>query len=106
MVSRLYGTMLGCIGLWSVCMLITPSPGWSASDKTTVDLERGLPEAPSRYHRPRGAQRYHADKTEVDLAVPLPQATQEPQSSPARQTPQTPAISTPGTLLPPTAPPK
>ena len=56
-----------------VCALlvcIASTTAWSDSDKTIVDLERGLPEAPSRYHRPRAAHLYQYDKTEVDLAVP------------------------------------
>src|SRR5262249_13871785 len=59
-----------------VCVLylcITSPIAWSDSDKTNVDLERGRPEAASRYHRPRAAQLYQYDKTQVDLAVPLPQ---------------------------------
>lgn len=60
---------------------------WSDSDKTIVDLQRGLPEAPSRYHRPRAAHRYQYDKTEVDLAVPLTQ--QPPEEQRASQRPAT-----------------
>lgn len=70
---------------WCVCALclgIAIPRAWSDSDKTTVDLERGRPEASSRYHRPRTAQRYHYDKTEVDLATPLEQQpAEEPRAS-------------------------
>jgi hypothetical protein len=54
-----------------VCIVSTTA--WSDSDKTVLDLERGLPQAPSRYNRPRAAHLYQYDKTEVDLAAPLPQ---------------------------------
>ena len=67
---------------WFLCALlvcIASTTTWSGSDKTIVDLERGLPEAPSRYHRPRAAHLYQYDKTEVDLAVPLPQQPVEEQ---------------------------
>jgi hypothetical protein len=66
---------------WFVCALLVcmaSTTAWSDWDKTTVDLQRGLPEAPSRYHRPRAAHLYQWDKTEVDLGVPLPpQPTEE-----------------------------
>ena len=68
-------------------------PAWSDSDKTVVDLERGRPEAASRYHRPRAAHLYQYDKTEVDLAVPLP-----PQPAEGQRGSQRPAT------LPPQAP--
>lgn len=67
---------------WFVCVLLVcmaSTTVWSDSDKTIVDLERGLPEAPSRYHRPRAAHVYQYDKTEVDLAAPLPQQPAEAQ---------------------------
>ncbi|MGE3538109.1 MAG: hypothetical protein AB7N91_11830 [Candidatus Tectimicrobiota bacterium] len=99
MLRRLAGVCLGTLCLSSLCMTLTPPPVWSASDKTVVDLDRGLPEAPARYRRPRGVQHYRSDKTEVDLAVPLAQSTDG-----APQTPP-PAAATPGTLLPLTAPP-
>jgi hypothetical protein len=65
------------VGVFLVCMASTTA--WSDSDKTVVDLQRGLPEAPSRYHRPRAAHLYEYDKTEVDLAAPLPQQPAEAQ---------------------------
>ena len=64
-----------CLGAWCLCVVLVclvATTAWSDSDKTTVDLQRGLPEAPSRYYRPRAAQLYQYDKTRVDLAVPLP----------------------------------
>jgi len=71
---------------------------WSDWDKTKVDLQRGLPEAPSLYHRPRAAHLYQYDKTEVDLAVPLarqpaeaPSESQRPATLPA----SVPALTTP-----------
>ena len=66
-----------CICALFVCMASTTA--WSDSDKTIVDLQRGMPEAPSRYHRPRAAHLYQYDKTEVDLASPLPQQSTEGQ---------------------------
>ena len=89
------------LGALLVCMASTTA--WSDSDKTIVDLQRGLPEAPSRYHRPRAAHLYQYDKTEVDLAVPLPeQPAQEQRGSqrPASLPAPTPAPTTP----PPQAP--
>lgn len=77
---------------------------WSDSDKTVVDLERGLPEAPSRYHRPRAAHLYQYDKTEVDLAAPLPQQPAEAQRGsqrPATLTAPRPAPTTPPQEPPP-----
>ena len=79
---------------WSLAMVLlymASTNAWSATDKTTVDLERGQPEAASRYHRPRAAHQYHYDKTEIDLAVPLAQRPAEAQRVPQR----------PETLLPP-----
>lgn len=76
-------------GILLVCIAATTA--WSDTDKTAVDLERGRPEAASRYHRPRAAHLYHSDQTEVDLAVaPVPQP---PGAQPAPQRP--------GTLPPP-----
>ena len=71
-----------CLGAWFICALfvcMASTTAWSDSDKTIVDLQRGLPEAPSRYHRPRAAHLYQYDKTEVDLAIPLPQQPAEEQ---------------------------
>jgi len=71
-----------CLGAWFICALLVcmaSTTAWSDSDKTIVDLQRGRPEAPSRYHRPRAAHLYQYDKTEVDLAVPLPQQPAEEQ---------------------------
>jgi hypothetical protein len=71
-----------CLGAWFICALLVcmaSTTTWSDSDKTIVDLQRGLPEAPSRYHRLRAAHLYQYDKTEVDLAIPLPQQPAEEQ---------------------------
>jgi hypothetical protein len=94
-----------CLGAWLLCawLVCIASTAWSDSDKTIVDLERGRPEAPSRYHRPRAAHLYQYDKTEVDLAVPLPpQPAEEQRGSqrPATLPAPTPAPTTP----PPQAP--
>ena len=92
--------------IWCICALlvcIASTTAWSDSDKTTVDLERGQPEAASRYHRPRAAHLYQYDKTVVDLAVPLP-----PQSAEEQQGPQRPATlpaPMPAPATPPGAPP-
>jgi hypothetical protein len=75
------------LGAWFVCALlvcIASTTAWSDWDKTNVDLQRGLPEAASRYHRPRAAHLYQWDKTEVDLGVPLPPPPTEEQQSPQR----------------------
>ena len=63
----------------ALLVCIASTTAWSDSDKTIVDLERGLPQAPSRYHRPRAAHLYQYDKTEVDLAIPLPRPPAEEQ---------------------------
>jgi hypothetical protein len=87
--------------VWLVCMASTPA--WSDSDKTVVDLERGRPEAASRYHRPRAAHLYQYDKTEVDLAVPLPPQSAEQQRGsqrPATLPAPMPAPTTPPTQAP------
>jgi hypothetical protein len=89
------------LSTWLVCVLylcIASPIAWSDSDKTLVDLERGRPEASSRYHRPRAEQRYQYDKTEVDLAVPLTQQPAEEQRAsqrPATPTPPAPAPANP-----------
>jgi hypothetical protein len=54
-------------------------------DKTEVDLEHGRPEPAARYHRPRGAQLYTYDKTNVDLAQP--RATTPEEGGPAAAPP-------------------
>lgn len=82
---------------WLVCIASTTA--WSDSDKTIVDLERGLPQAPSRYHRPRAAHLYQYDKTEVDLAIPLPQPPAEEQRGVQRP------ATLPAPMPAPTAPP-
>ena len=85
------------LSAWSVCALLVcmaSTNAWSDSDKTIVDLQRGIPEAPSRYHRPRAEQRYDYDKTAVDLAAPLaPQPTEAQRAvqRPATLTTPTPA---------------
>ena len=54
-------------------MMAGVHPGdWSTSDKTSVDLEIKPAVTATRHARPRGAQHYHHDETEVDLATPLP----------------------------------
>jgi len=91
---------------WFLCALllcIASTTAWSDSDKTTVDLERGRPEAPSRYHRPRAAHLYQYDKTEVDMAVPLPQQPAEEQRG--SQRPATLPAPMPAPTTPPQAPP-
>jgi hypothetical protein len=95
------------LSAWFVCaflVCIASTTAWSDSDKTVVDLPRGLPEAPSRYHRPRAAHLYQYDKTEVDLAVPLPeQPAQEQRGSqrPATLPAPMPPPPTPPSLAPP-----
>jgi hypothetical protein len=90
------------LSAWFICALLVcmaSTTAWSDSDKTTVDLERGLPEAPSRYHRPRAARLYQYDKTEVDLAVPLPQQPAEEQRG--SQRPATLTTPMPAPTMPP-----
>ena len=53
----------------SLCLCLC-SQAWGDTDKTIVDLERGQPQAASRYNQPRGVQQYVYDETEVDLARP------------------------------------
>jgi len=83
----------------ALLVCIAPTTARSDSDKTTVDLERGLPQAPSRYHRPRAAHLYQYDKTEVDLAIPLPQQPAEEQRGSQRPT------TLPAPMTAPTTPP-
>lgn len=95
------------LGAWFVCALfvcITSTTAWSDWDKTIVDLERGRPEAPSRYHRPRAAHLYQYDKTEVDLAMPLPQQPAEAQRGVQRPTTLPAPLSPPNTPSPQTPP--
>ena len=90
-----------CLGAWFICTLLVcmaSTTAWSDSDKTIVDLQRGQPEAPSRYHRPRAAHLYQYDKTEVDLAVPLPQQPAEEQRGVQRP------ATLPSPMSPPTTP--
>jgi hypothetical protein len=87
--GMLVSTHLRCVFLraWCTCAVlvcIASTTAWGDSDKTIVDLERGRPEAASRYHRPRAAHLYQYDKTEVDLAVPLPQQPAEEQGGAQR----------------------
>jgi hypothetical protein len=87
---------------WCMCVLLVcmaSTIAWSDSDKTIVDLPRGLPEASSRYHRPRAAHLYQYDKTEVDLATPLP-----PQPAEAQRGSQRPATLTAPLPAPPAPP--
>ena len=79
MPTRARNILLSAWFLCALLMCIASTTAWSDSDKTDVDLERGRPEAPSRYHRPRAAHLYQYDKTEVDLAVPLPPQPAEEQ---------------------------
>jgi len=81
--------------VWVLCLCIASPYAWCDSDKTIVDLERGRPEAASRYHRPRAAHLYQYDKTEVDLAVPLPQQPAEEQRASQRPTTPTPPATAP-----------
>ena len=88
---------------WCICMLVVcmaSTNAWSDTDKTTVDLERGQPEATSRYHRPRAVHRYQYDKTEVDLATPLAQQASEDKSAPQRPATLAPPVSAPTTPSP------
>jgi len=78
-------SFFGCIG-WQ--------PAWGDTDKTIVDLERGPSALPARYSRPRGAQLYRYDKTEIDFAAPL---TAQPDGS---QAPVPPQSSTTGAATP------
>jgi len=84
--------------VWVLYLCIASPNAWSDSDKTIVDLERGRPEASSRYHRPRAEHLYQYDKTTVDLAVPLTQQSAEEQRAsqrPATPTPPAPAPANP-----------
>ena len=95
-----------CLGAWCLCVVLVclvATTAWSDSDKTRVDLQRGLPEAPSRYYRPRAAQLYQYDKTRVDLAVPLPRPPGEAPSEsqrPAVLPAPVPALPTPPSQAP------
>jgi hypothetical protein len=91
-----------CLSGWFVCVLLVCIAATNASsdtDKTIVDLERGRPEAASRYHRPRAAHLYQYDKTEIDLAAPL--AQQPAEAQPASQRPGTLAPAAPAPTTPP-----
>ena len=108
--ATLVSTRTGSASLcsWFVCMLvvcIASTNAWSDTDKTTVDLERGQPEAASRYHRPRAVHRYEYDKTEVDLAAPLAQPSSEDTSAPQRPATLAPPVPAPTTPPPPAPPP-
>jgi hypothetical protein len=58
---------------------------WGDSDKTIVDLERGPASLAIRYSRPRGAQLYRYDKTELDVATPVTDQTSDTQVSGSSQ---------------------
>ena len=76
-------------------LIASVQPGeWSASDKTTVDLETPAPATATHHAHPRGARQYHYDGTEVDLATPL-QALQ-PERPPAASEPA--PVDTPETV--------
>ena len=79
-------------------LIASVQPGeWSASDKTTVDLETPA-SAPATHHaHPRGARQYHYDGTEVDLATPLP--TLQPERPQAASDPD--PVDTPETVAAP-----
>ena len=77
----------GCTGMQEP---VAPPP--HAFDKTEVDLELGRPEAAARYQRPRGAQLYTSDGTEIDLT--------QPRTTPAAEDSRS------GTPTPSTTPPK
>jgi len=70
--TRMCNILLGACFFYVVLVCLVPTTTWADFDKTIVDLQRGRPEAASRYYRPRAAQLYRWDKTEVDLGVPLP----------------------------------
>ena len=95
----------GCFGC-ILLLCIVAINAWSETDKTIVDLERGRPEAASRYHRPRAAHLYQYDKTEVDLATPLAQQPAEAQRAPQRPGTLTPAVPAPPLPAPPPPPPQ
>jgi len=99
--NSVYRAWFVCVFL--VCMASTTA--WSDTDKTIVDMERGLPEAASRYHRPRAAHLYQYDKTEVDLAAPLPQQPAEAQRGSQRPATLPAPMPAPTTLPPPPPPP-
>lgn len=99
MTSKIFGLAFGLL-LWNAHQHLA----WSATDKTIVDLETSRPFSSARYHRPRGAQSYTYDKTEIDLAQPRSpsQTTTSPQEinqstpRPALETaPQGPASTVP-----------
>ena len=69
--------------LGMLMLVASAQPGdWSATDETTVDLERTPPRAAAYYQPPRGARHYRYDETDVDLAIPLPAAPETPQAAP------------------------
>ena len=74
---------LAC-NLGMLMLLAGVQPGdWSVTDETTVDLERASSAGAIQYHHPRGAQQYHYDETELDLATPLPAPAPDiPQAAP------------------------
>ena len=65
MSTRMRNILLGACFFYVVLVCLVPTTTWADFDKTIVDLQRGRPEAASRYYRPRAAQLYRWDKTEV-----------------------------------------
>ena len=79
-------------------LIASVQPGeWSASDKTTVDLETPASASATHHAHPRGARQYHYDGTEVDLATPLP--TLQPERPQAASDPD--RVDTPETVAAP-----
>ncbi len=93
-----------CLALALFLSAATSHPVWSDTDKTTVDLEKGRPSIPLRYHRPQGAQRYMYDKTEVDLAIPRPAPQPATESQETTQPIPRPVPATLPMTLPPETP--
>ena len=82
--------LLGCAACTGTPPIVA-QPSYS-SDKTEVDLEHGRPQSATRYRRPRDAQLYVYDTTDVDLALPRP--APPPAADPVKPLPSTPASAT------------
>ncbi|MGQ4809612.1 hypothetical protein NKDENANG_03035 [Candidatus Entotheonellaceae bacterium PAL068K] len=85
MLVLLWGT--ACTGPRTI---VAQPPYWS--DKTEVDLELSRPQPASRFRRPRGAQLYVYDTTDLDLALPRaapPEAERPLEPLPLRRVPAT-----------------
>ena len=61
----------------SIVLCLGGGWAWGETDKSSVDLERGPAALAARYARPRGAQVYRYDKTELDVATPLTEQANE-----------------------------